>query len=59
MQISACPECDATAEVTDAGIAGSTHGPIDMVRVLCINRHWFLMPREGLKDDLADDLGMR
>jgi hypothetical protein len=55
MQISACPECDSTAEVSDAGTAGSTHGPIDMVRVLCINRHWFLMPREGLRDDLTED----
>ncbi len=49
MQIIGCPECDATAEVIDTGTAASTDGPVDIVRVRCVNRHWFLMTRDALE----------
>jgi len=48
MRIIGCPECDATAEVIDAGTAASTSGSLDVVRVVCVNRHWFLMTDDAL-----------
>jgi hypothetical protein len=48
VEIVGCPQCDASAEVIDEGTAASTHGPVDMVRVVCVNRHWFLMTRDHL-----------
>ena len=53
MQIIGCPECDATAEVLDHGRVGSTGGPVDVVRVVCVERHWFLMALDGLSTSAA------
>jgi hypothetical protein len=44
----ACPECSMSAVTYDWGRIESTDGPIDHVRVTCINRHWFLMPADKL-----------
>jgi hypothetical protein len=30
--------------------AANTHGPVPMVRVSCLDRHWFLMPADQLTD---------
>jgi hypothetical protein len=48
MQIIGCPQCDATAEVIDHGRVASTDGALDVVRVVCVDRHWFLMTRDAL-----------
>jgi hypothetical protein len=48
MQIIGCPECDATAEVTDQGTAASSSGSVGVARVVCVNRHWFLMTHDSL-----------
>ena len=48
MEIIACPECGAPAELTDEGDLTSTHGPVGIVRIVCANRHWFLMTRDRL-----------
>ena len=48
MEIIACPECAAPAELTDEGDVMSTHGPVGIVRIVCANRHWFLMTRDRL-----------
>jgi hypothetical protein len=44
MQISACPECGLAAESVDAVAVASTSGPVDLVRLVCIQRHWFVVP---------------
>jgi len=49
IQIAACPQCGAPAELTDYGTATSTAGPVDIVRVMCASRHWFLMTRDALE----------
>ena len=51
MHIIGCPQCDATAELIELGRASSTDGPLDIVRVICANRHWFLMNRDALSAD--------
>jgi hypothetical protein len=54
MQIIGCPECDATAEVLDHGRVASTGGLLDVVKVVCVERHWFLMTRDALPAAPAD-----
>ncbi len=44
IEITQCPECDQVAEVTDRHVLESTHGPVEHVKVVCLARHWFLMP---------------
>lgn len=39
-----CPECDSPAEVVDRFVAESSDGPIEEVKVRCLQRHWFLLP---------------
>ena len=39
-----CPECGLPATVTPYGAAASTDGPVDVVAVACVARHWFLGP---------------
>ena len=48
MEIIGCPECAATAEVTGQGRVAGTDGGLDVVRVVCVARHWFLMTRDAL-----------
>ena len=43
-----CPECAAPAEVVDRFALPSTDGPIEHVKVLCLVRHWFLLPAASL-----------
>ena len=43
-----CPECAAPAEVVDRFALPSTDGPIEHVKVMCLMRHWFLLPRASL-----------
>ena len=44
----ACPDCGATAEVEWQSTEHSTGGPLVLVKIRCLNRHWFLMPRDDL-----------
>jgi hypothetical protein len=34
--------------VISEGLVASTDGPIELVRVRCVRRHWFLMPADRL-----------
>ena len=43
-----CPECAAPAEVVDRFAFPSTDGPIEHVKVMCVMRHWFLLPTASL-----------
>ena len=44
----ACPECSMTASLRWDNQVESTDGPVNHVRVTCVNRHWFLMPADTL-----------
>jgi hypothetical protein len=43
-----CPECGAPAEVVDRFALPSTDGPVEHAKVLCLMRHWFLLPVAAL-----------
>jgi|1186.fasta_scaffold23031_2 hypothetical protein len=48
LRLIGCPQCAAPAEVVSEGRLGSTGGPVELVRVRCLERHWFLMPEDQL-----------
>ena len=48
LRLVGCPECGAPAEVEWADEVVSTSGPLELVKIRCLSRHWFLMPSEGL-----------
>lgn len=50
MELVSCPDCSMIAAVQGDGCLDSTDGPVDHVRVTCINRHWFLMPADTFAD---------
>lgn len=43
LELTSCPHCGAPAETTDEGHVDSTDGPVPVVRVRCVRRHWFLL----------------
>jgi hypothetical protein len=47
-RLTACPECSAPAEVTEVVALGSTDGPVEHARVICVRRHGFFMPADRL-----------
>ena len=49
----ACPECSMTASSRWDSRLESTDGPVDHVRVTCVNWHWFLMPADMLTQSPA------
>jgi hypothetical protein len=51
MQLTQCPEpaCDGLAEIVDRFAVPSTSGLVEHVRVLCLHRHWFMLPVDSLK----------
>jgi hypothetical protein len=53
MEILSCPECGAPAEIEPRGSCGSTAGPVEHVKVICVRHHWFLMPRDMLDPAMA------
>jgi hypothetical protein len=57
MHIIGCPQCDATAELIEVGTASSTDGLLEIVRVICVNRHWFLMNRDALPAETMGPAG--
>jgi hypothetical protein len=50
MDIVGCPTCGGPAEVDRSSTLPSTDGPVAHVKVLCVNRHWYLMPWDSLLD---------
>ncbi len=50
MQFTYCPHpaCCALAEILDRFTLQSTDGPVEHVRVLCLNRHRFALPVDSL-----------
>lgn len=43
LEIVACAECGLPAEVVDRAVVASTSGPVEIVRTLCVRRHWYMM----------------
>ena len=39
-----CPECGSIAEIEWSELMISTSGPIELVKIRCILKHWYLMP---------------
>jgi hypothetical protein len=39
-----CPDCSMIASARWGGRLDSTQGPVEQVRITCVNRHWFFMP---------------
>jgi hypothetical protein len=48
MELTSCPECGSIAEVTCRFELDSTDGPVEHVRLRCLQRHWFLCPAASL-----------
>ena len=50
LDLTVCPEprCSSPAEIYDRSALRSTDGPIEHVRIRCLNRHHFLLPAERL-----------
>jgi hypothetical protein len=44
MDLTLCPECGALAEVQWRDVVGSTDGPVELAKISCVRRHWFLLP---------------
>lgn len=43
-----CPRCGAPAAVEWHSTMISTSGPVEHVKLRCLDRHWFLMPESEL-----------
>jgi hypothetical protein len=44
MDLTTCPECGNAAEILWRDVFESTDGPVEHAKVMCVDRHWFLMP---------------
>jgi hypothetical protein len=53
MDTTLCPECGALAEVQLRAVVESTDGPVEHAKVVCVRRHWFLLPVARLERPLV------
>jgi hypothetical protein len=44
LQLTRCPQCGAVAEISRRIVLPSSDGPIEHLRMRCLDRHWFLLP---------------
>ena len=44
-----CPQCGALAEVLERHVLGSTDGPMEHLKIRCVQRHWFFMSAASLE----------
>jgi hypothetical protein len=53
-----CPDCSMIAAVQwGDDFLESTDGPVEHVRVTCVNRHWLLIPADTFTDRLQNPSG--
>ena len=50
LMLVACPECEATAEITDSFRLYSTDGPVEHLAMSCVEGHHFRMPADELTE---------
>ncbi|WP_143229351.1 hypothetical protein [Actinophytocola xanthii] len=48
MELTVCPECGRPAEILWRAVMPSTDGLVEHAKILCIDRHWFLLPTATL-----------
>ncbi len=48
MDLTLCPECASIAEVLWRDRVESTDGPVEHIRIQCLQRHCFLLPTSKL-----------
>jgi hypothetical protein len=48
MDLTVCPDWGEVAEIQWRAVLGSTDGPIEHVKILCLLRHRFLLPVASL-----------
>ena len=53
MDTTLCPACGTLAEGQWRGVAESTDGPIELAKIVCLRRHWYLLPVASLERSLA------
>jgi hypothetical protein len=49
LEMTVCPLCGLPAEIADRAVAASTAGPVEIVRIMCVHRHWFMMNDSRLR----------
>ena len=59
MDTTSCPECGALAEVEWRTVSDSTDGPVEHAKVVCLERHWFLLPVGSLAAHRTTLSGLR
>ncbi len=57
MQLTTCPECGLPAELLDRFALYSTDGPIEHVKIACVNKHWFVIAAERVSRPAPRGLG--
>jgi len=55
VDLTVCPDCDEIAEVQWRAVMDSTDGPVEHAKVVCVRRHWFLLPVSRLARPRATD----
>ena len=55
MDLTVCPECAEVAEIEWRAVLESTDGPIEHARVVCVSRHWFVLPVADLARQLTSE----
>jgi hypothetical protein len=43
-----CPTCGLPAEITDQFTLGGAPEPVELVKVVCVRRHWYTVPLDML-----------
>jgi hypothetical protein len=54
IDITTCPECGEPAEVQWRDALESTDGPVEHAKIMCVRRHWFLLPVSTLDTHRGD-----
>ena len=44
-----CPACGLPAEITDRFTLDGAPAPVEHVKVVCVTRHWFVLPADQLR----------
>jgi hypothetical protein len=59
VELTVCPECSEPAEIQWRAVMESTDVPVEHAKVLCVRRHWFLLPTAALASPTAREATVR